>query len=179
MQNNRFYNNNFDEKLYQIVSNITDNIKLIINFDILMLNCNKSDYSSVTDFITYKFSEIRDKLKNKRDGSIRGESNNLYIYKKMRYIYEIIFYSSRILNDIPNKEIYDKLLYVVNSIFSLEKSDNQIKTEINQLLNNLMAENSSMFPNPFNFQFKIKSEYESKYLKYKNKYLELKLKLNN
>lgn len=161
-QNTIFYNNNFLERLYTFISAEAGNLKCIVNFVKINIDCTlvNTEMETRLKLLDTKFNSFRSNLlKNPNE-----ENNNMELYKKIGYLYRLYFYFLAKNGYYPNYEIYTDFLKIIDEQ-DVRRSNADIFTSINSVINP-------------KYNFGIKGgNYKEKYCKYKQKYLLLKNKI--
>ena len=173
LQNTSFFSNNFATAFYQYMSIVSGQIKICVNFRKIDINCNLSNLDDRTDLlvkmINYKFAEFRLKLINRQEQI--QECNNNILYAKLGYIYRFVFGYVYEKKDLPSQSIFINFWNFVDSNFV------ENKIQMTNIVNTYMKSR-------YNFRItggysSFSSDYKTKYLKYKNKYLNLQKIMNH
>lgn len=170
-QNTIFYNNNFINSFYSYLNTTNGEINLCVNFSKIKIdsNINTADYkNSLLGMTDQKFYEFRERLQNRQEPI--AECNNQILYTKFGYIHRFVFNYITKFNQLPTRETFEFFWNLVNTNWNSDISLDENKTQINTIVNNFSQTNFS-----FNVIGGVNnSNYQTKYLKYKKKYLELK-----
>lgn len=170
IQNNTFYNNNFIDSFYSYLNTTNSELNLCVNFSKIKIisNVNTTNKNSLLGMIDQKFYQFRARLMNRPEPI--AECNNQILYTKFGYIYRFVFNYITKFNQLPNKETFEFFWNLIDTNWNNDISLDENKTQLNFIVNNFAQTN---------FSFNVigggnNNNYQTKYIRYKKKYLELK-----
>lgn len=154
-----FWQNNFINELYKLF-NVND-INICVNFKKIQINKNQEE--SINKHVDKIFLEIRKYLIRKYLMRQLYENDNYVLYRKIRYLQNLTLYYLTYNKQLPSDDIFKKFNDDVEKIpITTTEYDECL------VLHNILQK----------YNKKRKRENFKKYLKYKQKYLKLKNKLN-